>query len=64
MASLADPRIAEAVRLQYESAKEARALAQDALDLADKNLTVASALHDLLVEELSAARLRRLRSVS
>lgn len=56
---LTDPQVAEAINLLYRSAKEARDLAQDQLDLADRRLTVASALHDLLVD----AQSRPLRSV-
>ena len=58
MARLADH--AKAITLLHEAAQEMVRQAQTNLDLADNNAAVASALHDLLLDEQA----RHLRSVS
>ena len=50
MAKITDPSVARAIRDMAIVARQVQAAAQDALDLADRQLQVANALHDLLID--------------
>lgn len=49
MAKITDPSVARAIRDMAIAARQVEAAAQDALDLAGRQLAVANAMHDLLI---------------
>lgn len=49
MAKITDPSVARAIRDMAIAARQVEAAAQDALNLAGRQLSVANSLHDLLI---------------